>query len=414
VSVRFNATHPEAENKVVSRFKAFMEPIKTKVRPVVAKWLNNNAMWLVIGGTLFLVGMGMLMGTSASMDIAASRYNDAFFFLKRQLIYLFLSCFCCAAVLKIPIIKWRVAYPWLLLLSTVGLIFVLVPGIGKSVNGSARWIGFGPFNIQVSEFSKWFLVLFVADYIVRRKSEIQTNVMAFIKPMLIVGVTVLLLLAEPDFGASAVIVGTTLMMLFVAGSSLLPFITLLALLLISAGMLVMFQEYRWERIIAYTDPWMHQFNSGYQLTQSLIAFGQGGLTGRGLGESVQKLFYLPEAHTDFVFAVLAEELGLVMCLTVCLVYSLLTFGIFCIAYRALKRSALFESYAVFGVGLLVSIQAILNMGVNTGLLPTKGLTLPLMSYGGSSILVTLSMLAFVLRVEYENRRPTRFLGWSGF
>ncbi len=412
MSVRFESP-PLEEHKFFGKIKTYWNTFANKVFPVIEAWLNQNAMWLVIGGTLFLVGMGMLMGTSASLDIAASRYDDPFFFLKRQIIYLCLSCICCAAVMKIPIVKWRVAYPWLLLLSTVGLIFVLVPGIGKSVNGSARWIGFGPFNIQVSEFSKWFLVLFVADYIIRRKSEIQTNVMAFIKPMLIVGITVLLLLAEPDFGASAVIVGTTLMMLFVAGSSLLPFIALLALLLVGAGMLVMFQEYRWERIIAYTDPWAQQFKSGYQLTQSLIAFGQGGVTGRGLGESVQKLFYLPEAHTDFVFAVLAEELGLVMCLIVVFVYFILTFGIFCIARRALQRSALFEAYAVFGVGLLVAIQALLNMGVNTGLLPTKGLTLPLMSYGGSSILVTLSMLAFVVRVEYENRRPTRFLGWSG-
>lgn len=376
-------------------------------------WLQANASWLVVTAALFLVGMGLLMGTSASMDIAASRYNDPFFFLKRQLIYLTVSSVCCAAILKIPIVKWRVAYPWLLLLSTVGLIFVLVPGIGKSVNGSARWIGFGPFNLQVSEFSKWFLVLFVADYIVRRKREIGSNVMAFIKPMIVVGMTVLLLLAEPDFGASAVILGTTLMMLFVAGSSLRPFLALIGILVVSAGLLVVFQEYRWERIIAYTDPWAQQFKSGYQLTQSLIAFGQGGFTGRGLGESVQKLFYLPEAHTDFVFAVLAEELGLVMCLLVVLVYTVLVFGIFYIARRALQRSELFEAYSVFGVGLLVAIQAILNMGVNTGLLPTKGLTLPLMSYGGSSILVTLSMLAYVLRVEYENRRPTRYLGWRG-
>lgn len=412
MSVQFHSSQPIERHGVLGRILTMHQWLKKNLYKPVSTWLAANVTWVVVTSSLFLVGMGLLIGTSASMDIAASRYDDPFFFLKRQLVYLGISCVACACIFKVPVIRWRVAYPWLLLISTVGLIFVLVPGIGKTVNGSSRWIGFGPFNLQVSEFSKWFLVLFVADYIVRRKSEIRTNLMAFIKPMLVVGVTVLLLLAEPDFGASAVILGTALMMLFVAGSSLKPFMVLLALLVVSAGLLVVFQEYRWERIIAYTDPWAQQFKSGYQLTQSLIAFGQGGITGRGLGESVQKLFYLPEAHTDFVFAVLAEELGLLMCLFVVLVYFSLVTGVFMIARRALARSELFDAYAVFGVGLLIAVQAILNMGVNTGLLPTKGLTLPLMSYGGSSILVTLSMIAFVLRVEYENRRPARYLGWS--
>lgn len=411
MSIRFRPSQAIDQPGLAGRYLRVLQQCRVQLKPVF-EWLQKNVTWVIATSCLFLVGMGLLMGTSASMDIAASRYNDPFFFLKRQLIYLAVSSVCCAIIFKIPIVKWRAAYPWLLLLTTVGLVLVLVPGIGKSVNGSARWIGFGPFNLQVSEFSKWFLVLFVADYIVRRKSEIRSNIMAFVKPMLVVGVTVLLLLAEPDFGASAVLLCTALMMLFVAGSSIRPFLVLLAFLVLSAGLLVVFQEYRWERIIAYTDPWAQQFKSGYQLTQSLIAFGQGGFTGRGLGESVQKLFYLPEAHTDFVFAVLAEELGLMMCLLVVLVYSTLVFGIFFVAKRALERSELFEAYSVFGIGLLVAIQAILNMGVNTGLLPTKGLTLPLMSYGGSSILVTLSMLAYVVRVEYENLRPTQYLGWS--
>lgn len=411
MSIRFRPSQAIDQPGLKGLYWRFVKKTSAFTSPA-NEWLQKNVTWVIATSCFFLVGMGLLMGASASMDIAASRYGDPFFFLKRQLIYLALSFVCCTIIFKIPIVKWRAAYPWLLLLSTVGLIFVLVPGIGKSVNGSSRWIGFGPFNLQVSEFSKWFLVLFVADYIVRRKSEIRSNVIAFVKPMIVVGVTVLLLLAQPDFGASAVVLCTALMMLFVAGSSLKPFLALLACLVVSAGLLVFFQEYRWERIIAYTDPWAQQFNSGYQLTQSLIAFGQGGFTGRGLGESVQKLFYLPEAHTDFVFAVLAEELGVMMCLLVVMVYAVLVAGVFYVAKRALDRSELFEAYSVFGIGLLVAIQAILNMGVNTGLLPTKGLTLPLMSYGGSSILVTLSMLAYVVRVEYENLRPTQYLGWS--
>jgi len=395
----------------LSRINTSLQNNLEKSRIKTDEWLSLHVKWVIIGAVCFLVGLGLVMGTSASMDIAAQRYGDSFFFFKRQLLFVSLASVACIFVSKIPVARWRRAYPWLLLLSTVGLILVFVPGIGNTVNGSSRWVGLGPFNLQVSELSKWFLVLFVADYIVRRNNEIQQSVMSFVKPMLIVGATILLLLLEPDFGASVVVLGTTLLMLFVAGSSLKPFLAILGISILGAGLLMVLEPYRWARVIAYTDPWAQQFKAGYQLTQSLIAFGQGGIFGRGLGESVQKLFYLPEAHTDFVFAVLAEELGLLMCGLVVLAFTVLVIAIFFVAKKSLARNEVFGAYSAFGIGLLVGIQALLNIGVNTGLLPTKGLTLPLMSYGGSSILITLSMIAFVMRIEFENRKPTRHLSW---
>lgn len=370
-------------------------------RSAAQKPVDSFDKWLLIS-VIGLATLGLMMVASSSIVISEKLYGQPFHFLFRQSIYLFLAFFLALKVIRIPITTWQELSGILLVFSLGLLVLVLIPGIGKVVNGSYRWIGVGPIQFQVSEFTKFAMVLYIASYISRKNLEIKT-VMGFIKPLVVVGLSCLLLLMEPDFGASVVIALTSLALLFLAGVRLSQFLILFLMVLILAGTLAVTSPYRLARLTSFLSPWANQFDGGYQLTQSLIAFGRGGIWGSGLGESVQKLFYLPEAHTDFLFAVLAEELGLVGISLVLLLYFTLVMRGFSIARRAEEANRLYHAYVAYGMTLWIGIQAFVNIGVNSGLLPTKGLTLPLMSSGGSSMLMTGVAIAVLFRVDYEYR-----------
>ncbi|WP_220813975.1 putative lipid II flippase FtsW [Pseudomonas paralcaligenes] len=357
----------------------------------------------LLAGCLALLGLGLVMITSASSEVAAAMSGNPLYHMIRHLIYLGLGISAALLTLLIPMAMWQRFGATLLLVAFVLLILVLLPGIGREVNGAKRWIGFGMFNVQPSELAKLFTVVFIAGYLVRRQEEVREKLSGFLKPMLVLAPMAALLLAEPDFGATVVLVGSCIAMLFLGGINLVRFIPLAAAVL-GAGVLVMTaQSYRMERLTNFVDPWADQFGAGYQLSQALIAFGRGEWFGVGLGNSVQKQFYLPEAHTDFVFAVLAEELGMVG--------ALVTVGLFVfVAVRALyiglwaeKAKQLFSAYVAYGIAMQWIGQVLINIGVNVGLLPTKGLTLPFLSYGGSSLIICCVSLAMLLRIEWERR-----------
>lgn len=351
-----------------------------------------------------LLAFGLLMVASASMAISERIYHSPFHFFIRQIVYVTLGVIVGLYVLRIPVEKWQRLSSLMLLLGIFLLIAVLVPHVGRHINGSARWIGVGPLNLQVSEFMKLAMVIFMGGYLVRRNYEVRHKLIGFIKPMVILGVIAILLIREPDFGATAVISVTVLSMMYLAGIRVWPFVALVGVVVLALCVLAISSPYRLERLTTYLNPWAHAYSSGYQLTQSLIAFGRGGLFGVGLGGSVQKLFYLPEAHTDFLFSVLAEELGLAGILVTMGLYLLLVWRAMLIGKRAQLAGLSAGSLMAYGFSIWMAIQASVNMGVTSGLLPTKGLTLPLMSYGGSGIVIDCIVMAVLLRIDYEARK----------
>ncbi|MCB1631964.1 MAG: putative lipid II flippase FtsW [Pseudomonadales bacterium] len=350
-----------------------------------------------------LSAAGFVMMGSASMDYAAEQYGDPFYHIVRHAIFLVLGTGALWLMLQLPVRLWEHAGSWLLVAGIAILALVLVPGVGREVNGATRWIAFGPFNLQPSELMKLFFIVYLAGYMTRRQHEVQNHWRGMFKPLGLLGVVVLLLLLEPDFGAAVVISGTAMAMLFLGGARLLQFGVLLLPALGGAAVVAVWSPYRVQRLITFLDPWSEQFGGGYQLTQALIAFGRGEVFGVGLGNSVQKLFYLPEAHTDFVFAIIAEELGLIGCMALIALFAALVARILRIGSEAARRQQPFQAHVCFGIALLVAAQVFINIGVNAGLLPTKGLTLPFLSYGGSSLLVLLAMMGLVLRIERELR-----------
>jgi cell division protein FtsW len=359
---------------------------------------------LLIAVALLATGGFVMMG-SASMDYAAEQFGNPFYHIVRHGIYLTAGLVVLLVTLRIPVALWQRAAQPLLVGGLILLAVLLVPGIGREVNGATRWIGFGLFNVQPSELMKLFFVVYLASYIPRRREELQQRFFGMAKPLGLLGLVMILLLLEPDFGSAVVIAGTTLGMLFIGGARLLPFAGIVAIGLLGAGVLAVASPYRMQRLVTYLDPWADQFSSGYQLTQALIAFGRGELFGVGLGNSVQKLFYLPEAHTDFVFAIVAEELGLLGALVFIVLFAALVARILWIARAAARRQQFFAAHACMGIALLIAAQVFINIGVNAGLLPTKGLTLPFLSYGGSSLLILFAMIGLVARVEHETRQP---------
>lgn len=369
----------------------------TRDEPLVLydKWLLFSAISLLI--------LGLMMVASSSVMISTKYFNQPFHFLIRQSIYLILGLCVGMAVMRLDTRYWeRFSVP-LLLVCFLMLILVLIPGIGRVVNGSRRWLAFGPILIQVSEILKFSMILYLAGYLVRQKTRAPQEIFNFMKPLIVLVFVGVLLLLEPDFGATVVVSGSVMVMLFLAGVRLRYYVGLMGLLGGALAVLAFTSPYRMARLTAFLNPWADQFNSGYQLTQSLIAFGRGGWFGTGLGSSVQKLLYLPEAHTDFLFAVLAEELGLVGVLLVLCLYSILVARGFLIGFRAYQQTRFFAAYTAYGLTFWLGLQAAINMGVNAGLLPTKGLTLPLLSYGGASLVVNCVVLALLLRIDHENR-----------
>lgn len=351
-----------------------------------------------------LLIIGLIMITSASTSISQRQYHQPFHYFYNQSAHIFLGILLLTIVVRINLKFWLKISKPILLLGLLLLIIVLIPGIGHQVNGSMRWIGVGPLRLQVSEFAKLAVVIYLAGYLTRRNREICTTTAEFLKPMFILCVIALLLLKEPNFGTTVVITITAICMLYLSGVRWWQFAGLLLIAAIAISVLAISSPYRMARLTAFLNPWAHQFNSGYQLTQSLIAFGRGGIFGIGLGSSIQKLFYLPEAHTDFLFAVLAEELGLIGILTVIALYCLMFIRILMIGRRAQLANMHAAGYMAYGFAIWMGTQAIVNMGVNSGLLPTKGLTLPLMSYGGSSLLITFIVIAILLRIDHEARK----------
>lgn len=358
--------------------------------------------WLILSVAALII-IGLMMVASSSVMISTSTFGQPFHYLIRQLCYLAVGLVAAFFIIRTDSSVWEKLSIPLLFGCFALLILVLIPGIGRMVNGSRRWLAFGPIGIQVSELAKVTIVLYLSGYLVRQQKRINQSLMGFINPMIILAVFSVLLLLEPDFGATVVICGTALAMLFLTGVKLRYYAGLFLLIGTSLAFLAVSSPYRLARLTAFLDPWADQFNTGYQLTQSLIAFGRGGWFGVGLGDSVQKLFYLPEAHTDFLFAVLAEELGLVGILFVVFLYSILVTRGLLIGLNAYNQNRLFASFAAYGVTFWLGMQAAINMGVNAGILPTKGLTLPLMSYGGASMVVCLSVIALLVRIDHENR-----------
>jgi len=350
---------------------------------------------------LTLICLGLVMVASASIGIADQQTGDPFFYAKRQFLRILLSLALLWFACKIPLEFWNRNGMTLMLGSIILLAFVLIPGVGHTVNGATRWLNFGLFTFQVSEVTKLFLIIYLSGYLLRRGGEVQTNAMGFIKPMLILAMASGLLVLEPDFGAAAVLLMTGLGMIFLGGVRFGQFLLFMIGTLCTMGLLAVSSPYRLARITSFLDPWADPFNSGFQLTQSLIAIGGGGWFGTGLGGSIQKLFYLPEAHTDFMFAIFAEEFGFVGQLCLIGLFALFAGRCFAIAKLALQRQRAFGAYLAYGVGLLITLQAFINIGVNMGALPTKGLTLPFVSYGGNSILSMSFAVGLVLRVYLE-------------
>jgi len=358
--------------------------------------------WLLFAAVC-LLGFGLLMVASSTVVLAIERHYHALHYLFRQLAYLTLGATLGFICVRIEIRLWEKFSRKLLLLSFILLFLVFIPGIGRSVNGSARWINFGLFTIQGSEFVKLMIIVYLAGYLVRFNEQIRLHYLGFLKPMTIIALITILLLKEPDFGTAVVILMTALVMIYLAGVRLAPFLGLLVVVTCTIGFLAISSPYRIARMTSFLDPWGNQFDSGYQLTQSLIAFGRGGWFGVGLGESIQKLFYLPEAHTDFLFAVIAEELGIIGGSCVILLFCLLITRGFIIGRAAILNNMPFAGYMANGFSLCLGLQTIINIGVNIGVLPTKGLTLPLLSYGGNSLLVSCLMIALILRIDHEVR-----------
>ncbi len=355
--------------------------------------------WL-LGIVLLLVALGLVMVMSASVSIADRQMGDSFYYFWRQLAFVAVGLLFGYSILQVRLVYWERLGPYFLLIGFVLLIAVLI--LGREVNGSVRWLAVGPFNLQPSELIKLFMVVYMAGYLVRRGDEVRNSIKGFLKPMALVGVVSMLLLMEPDFGAAVVIAATVLGMMFLAGVRLWQFGALFSIMLALLAAVAISSPYRVERLTSFVNPWANPFDSGYQLTQALIAFGRGEWFGVGLGGSVQKLFYLPEAHTDFLFAVLAEELGLLGAVMVIVLFAVLVWRAFVIGRSAMQDSNYFGAYLSFGIGLWLGLQAFINLGVNMGVLPTKGLTLPLMSYGGSSIVVSCMACALLLRVSHEH------------
>jgi cell division protein FtsW len=381
---------------------SFAMPLSRKAQPGNKEIFAEGLDPVLIIISLSLLCLGLVMVSSASITVADRQIASPFYYLQRQSMAACLGICAIIIMLKIRLVHWEKSGMVLLGISFVLLVLVLMPGIGKTVNGSTRWIPVGILNLQVSELVKLFLMIYVAGYLVRHGDEVRSSLWGFIKPMIMIGIACVFLLLEPDFGASVVIMLTALGMMFLGGVRFVQFAVFISLAAIAAALLVVSSPYRLQRLTTFVNPWADPFDSGFQLTQSLIAIGSGGWSGTGLGGSVQKLFYLPEAHTDFVFAILAEEFGLMGVVLVLGLFAALFIRAFMIGRKAEEQGNLFSAYLAYGIGIWLGLQAFINIGVNMGVLPTKGLTLPLMSYGGSSLIVCCSAIGLLLRIAYEN------------
>ncbi len=376
-----------------SRSATMPFPARLKTELQIDTVLLTIVMTLLLGGLVILA--------SAAISISDNATGDPFFYVQRQLIAAVLGAIAAGVCLFIPMQVWQSLGPLMLFAGLALLVVVLVPGIGYEVNGSTRWVRVGIMNLQVSEPARLCFLLYLAGYLVRRNKALREEFVGFLRPMLVLTVACVLLLKEPDFGAAIVLLATALVMMFVAGARIRDFLVFFSTAVVAMALLALTSPYRMKRLTGFLDPWSDPYDSGFQLTQSLIAIGRGEWFGVGLGDSVQKLFYLPEAHTDFVFAVFAEEFGLVGSLVLIALFLALLWRVFKLGMRAANAERFFEAYVAIGLGTWLGLQAFINVGVNMGLLPTKGLTLPLISYGRSSLIITMICIGLLLRIHHE-------------
>jgi cell division protein FtsW len=367
--------------------------------------LEHHIDWTLVLIVTTLLCFGLVMLTSASISLAERNTGNPLFYLEQQVIAVAIGLAGAALMLRVPTSVWERCALLLVCLAIGMLIAVLVPGLGNTVNGSTRWLSFGGVSVmQVSEPARLLMLMYLSGYAVRHRAELGEHFIGFAKPMLLVGLTCVLLLLEPDFGAAVVMLSISLAVLFIAGARLRDFLVSSLAICALFAVLAITSPYRLKRLLGFLDPWSDPLDSGYQLTQSLIAIGSGQWFGVGLGGSVQKLFYLPEAHTDFVFAVIAEELGLIGSMLLIGLFVALVWRALRIAGNSATAGRLYQANLAFGLAIWLGVQVFINIGVNMGILPTKGLTLPLISYGRSSMLIILVALGLLLRIEMENRQ----------
>ena len=349
-----------------------------------------------------LLFIGLIMVASSSIYVSEDIYGTPFHFASRQVIFFIIGIFVTIIALSIPS-NLLLTLDWIILLgSFILLIALFIPGVGTEVNGSLRWIRIGPINVQPSEVSKLALVIYISGYCVRRLSEINTS-LGFFRPLFVLAIFGILILSQPDLGSTLVIGSLVIAILFFAGISFLQFTLLLSLMGSLAAMAIYLEPYRYLRFISFTEPFEHFYGPGWQLSNALLGIGRGEWFGIGLGNSLQKNLYLPEPHTDFIFAVIVEEFGLIGGLVIILLFAVLIFGIIKTSIKALELGKLFQGFLVFGAGILIAIQVVFNIGVNLGILPTKGLTLPFISYGGTSLILFMFLMGIVLRINFENK-----------
>ncbi len=353
---------------------------------------------------LFLLGLGFVMVTSASMPMADRNYQDPFFFVLRHGVALGLALMFGALCFAVPLKVWEESGPLLMLLGIGLLVLLLVPGVGRTANGATRWIPLGVLNLQPSELIKFTAIIYLSGYLVRRSLDVQMSLMGFLRPMVLIGVACALIMVQPDFGTTAVILAASMGLLFLGGVSVISFAMLGLIMLAGLVALIIVEPYRLVRVTSFVNAFDDPFNTDYQLSQALIAFGRGEWLGVGLGHGIQKQFYLPEAHTDFLLAVVGEEFGLLGVLVIVALFAFITWRAFEIGARARRQGNMFSCYAAHGFGLLLGLQAFINVGVNTGLLPTKGLPLPFMSYGSNALIVAVMATGLLLRIDFELRR----------
>tara|TARA_R110001583_G_scaffold3965_8_gene23864 strand:+ start:4215 stop:5495 length:1281 start_codon:yes stop_codon:yes gene_type:complete len=350
---------------------------------------------------LVMYMIGLIMVASSSMPVAERLFNNPFHFVIRHTIYIVLSLGIAGVALQIPMAWWQKNSSYLLMFGIFLLVTVLL--IGRSVNGSTRWLVLGPITVQAAEPAKLFFFCYLAAYLVRRRDQVMEDWKGFAKPLIVFAILAGLLLRQPDLGTIIVMFVTTFGLLFLAGAKLWQFISLASVGVLLLSLLAIFEPYRWRRITSFLDPWQDPFGSGYQLTQSLMAYGRGEIFGQGLGNSIQKLEYLPEAHTDFVMAVLAEELGFVGIASILALSMILVFKALMLGKKALAKEKFFEAFFAYAIGIWVCFQAAVNVGASAGIVPTKGLTMPLISYGGSSMIIMTLAVVILIRIDHELR-----------
>jgi cell division protein FtsW len=375
-----------------------------KVNQFSSSSINNDKAlfdrsFVVLALVMYMIGL--IMVASSSMPVAERLFNNPFHFVIRHTIYIILSLGIAGVALQIPMAWWQKNSGYLLMFGIFLLVTVLL--VGRSVNGSTRWIGLGPITIQAAEPAKLFFFCYLSAYLVRRRDQVMEDWRGFAKPLVVFAILAALLLRQPDLGTIIVMFVTTFGLLFLAGAKLWQFVSLALVGVSLLSMLAIFEPYRWRRITSFLDPWQDPFGSGYQLTQSLMAYGRGEVFGQGLGNSIQKLEYLPEAHTDFVMAVLAEEFGFIGIAFILILSMVLVFKALMLGKKALAKEKFFEGFFAYAIGIWVCFQAAVNVGASAGIVPTKGLTMPLISYGGSSMIIMTLAVVILIRIDHELR-----------